>query len=186
MRHPRLRRACLIAALFLATQGSAATSARSTPSETAVKAAFLPKFAAYVNWPPGILGAPEDPVQLCIIGRDPFGAALDEAAARERIDQHPIVVRRLATAIGADRCQIAFVGGSAKQGVAPMLAALRGQPALTVTDAAMGAERGMIHFTLQGGRVRFHIDDDMAARSNLALSARLLSLALSVKPRSRA
>jgi hypothetical protein len=67
-----------------------------------------------------------------------------------------------------------------------MLAALRGQPALTVTDAAMGPARGMIHFTLQGGRVRFHIDDDMAARSNLAISARLLGLALSVKPRSRA
>jgi hypothetical protein len=50
----------------------------------------------------------------------------------------------------------------------------------------MGPARGMIHFTLQGGRVRFHIDDDMAARSNLAISARLLGLALSVKPRSRA
>jgi hypothetical protein len=184
-RRARLRCACVLAALLAATQGVAASDPRPAPADTMVKAAFLPKFAAYVNWPPGVLGSDEDPVQLCVIGRDPFGPALDEAAARERIDQHPVVVRRLASAAGADHCQIAFIGATGKQGAA-MLAALRGQPALTVTDAAMGPARGMIHFTLQGGRVRFHIDDDMAARSNLAISARLLGLALSVKPRSRA
>lgn len=173
--------------LLLATGVAGATAAAQPESlEVAVKAAFLPKFAAYVNWPPGAIGAPADPVMLCVIGRDPFGASLDAAAAHQKIDLHPILVRRLEGAEGAERCHIAFVAGSAKQNAKATLEALRGRPVLTVTDARLGSERGMVHFALKGGRVRFHIDDAMAARSNLSISARLLSLALSVKSRTRA
>jgi len=62
---------------------------------------------------------------------------------------------------------------------------LHGQPILTITDDQFGAGRGIVHFVLKAGRVRFHIDDALAARSNLGISARLLSLAVSVKQRSR-
>lgn len=66
----------LVLALTLPQQ---TVSAQSTQLETKVKAAFLPKFAAYVNWPPGALGAADDPIRLCIIGRNNFGQNLDEA-----------------------------------------------------------------------------------------------------------
>jgi hypothetical protein len=172
--------------LFAASGLDAAATAQSAPLETQVKAAFLPKFAAYVSWPPGAFRAPDDPVLLCIIGQDPFGRNIDESAARQQVDLHPIQVRRLETTTAADHCNIAFLGGSAKQSAAAMEEALLGQPILTVTDANLGAGRGIVHFELQGGRVRFHIDDALAARSNLTISARLLGLAISVKPRARA
>lgn len=155
------------------------------PLESQVKAAFLPKFAAYVNWPPGAIGPPDSPVQICIIGLDPFGRNLDEAAAAQHVDSHPILVRRIESTAGAEHCNVAFLGGSARQGTIAMQEALRGQPILTITDASLGAERGMVHFALKDGRVRFHIDDALAARSNLSISARLLSLAISVKSRTR-
>ena len=164
---------------------AATASAQPRPLESQVKAAFLQKFAAYVNWPPGALGAADDPIQICIIGRDPFGPELDEAVALQHVDQHPFLVHRLDGTANAARCNIAFLGGSTKQSGAAMQDALRGKPILTVTDASLGAERGMVHFALKDGRVRFHIVDAQAARSNLAISARLLSLAISVKPRAR-
>lgn len=172
--------------LFAASALEAVATAQSAPLETQVKAAFLPKFAAYVIWPPGVIGAPDDPVELCIIGRDPFGRNLDEAAARQYVDQHPVLVRRIDGTANADHCQIAFLGGTAKQSPAAMQEALRSRPILTVTDSNFGADRGMVHFVLKDGRVRFQIDDALAARNNLAISARLLSLAISVKPRARA
>jgi hypothetical protein len=170
-----------LAALILAT----AATAQPKPLGSQVKAAFLQKFAAYVNWPPGALGAADDPIQLCIIGRDPFGAEIDQATASQRIDQHPFVVRRLDGTANAARCNIAFLGGSSRQSPAAMQDALRGKPILTVTDDDLGAERGIVHFVLKDGRVRFLIDDALAARGNLGISARLLSLAISVKPRAR-
>ena len=171
--------------LFATSAIEATATAQSTPLETQVKAAFLSKFAAYVSWPPGAIRAPDDPILLCIIGQDPFTRNIDETAAHQRIDLHPIQVRRIESTTGADHCNIAFLGGSAKQSAAAMQEALRGQPILTVTDASLGNGRGIVHFALQGSRVRFHIDDALAASSNLTISARLLSLAISVKPRAR-
>jgi hypothetical protein len=66
-----------------------------------------------------------------------------------------------------------------------MQGALDDKPILTVTDASLGTERGMVHFTLKDGRVRFYIDDARAAHGNLAISARLLSLAITVKARTQ-
>lgn len=178
-------RTCLVIALPLATAGHVA-AAQPPSLEMDVKAAFLPKFAAYINWPPGALGASDEPIQLCIIGRNSFGPGLDEVASRERIDQHPVQVRRLNSTAEAAGCHIAFLGGTTKESPGKMLGALQGQPILTVTDDRGGADRGMVHFVLKGGRVRFHIDDALAARSNLGISARLLSLAVSVRQRARA
>jgi YfiR/HmsC-like len=180
------RRLCLYFGLLLAaSEIPAAASAQSVPLDVQVKAAFLSKFAAYVNWPPSAIGAADDPIQICVIGRDPFGQSLDEAVNHQRVDQHPILVRRMENTSEAARCHIAFLGGSAKESTVAMEQALRNEPVLTVTDAGLGTDRGMVHFELKNARVRFHIDDALAARSNLAISARLLSLAISVKARTR-
>jgi hypothetical protein len=172
--------------LYTAPTGAVSAEPPTTPLDIQVKAAFLAKFAAYVNWPPAAAGAPNDPIQLCVIGRDPFGTYLDQAVAHEHVDTRVLVVRRLSAAASAKDCHIAFVGGSPTQSIAAMLGALRAKPVLTVTDGALGTDRGMVHFALQNGRVRFHIDDARAAQADLSISARLMSLALSVKPRARA
>jgi hypothetical protein len=169
--------------LMLADAGGAA--AQQKASEMQVKMAFLPKFAAYINWPPGALGAPADPIQLCIIGQDPFGSSLDAAVARQTIDQHPLVVRRLENTQNAGTCHVAFIGGAAQQSTSAMLQALRELPVLTITDARLGSVRGMVHFAVKDGRVGFHIDEAAAAHSKLGISARLMNIALSVRQRDR-
>jgi hypothetical protein len=179
MRRLRLLLAsALLAALPLAQAG--ATMAETL--EQSVKAAFLPKFARYVDWPTAAVPAAGAPLTLCIVGRDPFGDVIEQAAAGQRIGNHPIALRRVASADDARRsCQIAFVGGSSRQSAAAMLSRLSGSPVLTVTDSRNGSARGVIHFVLHDGRVRFHIDNEQAARNRLSISSRLLSLALSVR-----
>lgn len=167
-----------LAALLLPRAPAAAQ-----PLELSVKAAFLPKFARYVAWPPFARPGAGEPVTLCVIGSDPFGQVLDRAVSGQRIEQHPIVVRRLSGLEGARQCHIAFVNGGSGRSTAQLLAGLRQLPVLTITDARQGNERGMIHFAIHGGRVAFHIDDAAAARSNLAISSRLLGLAVSVRQR---
>ena len=118
-----------------------------------------------------------------MIGRDPFGRLLDQAAASELIDGHGVAVRRIASADGAGGCHLAFVQGAAPAETARLLLALRRQPVLTVTDARAGPQRGMIHFTIVGGRVRFFIDEAAAAERGLSISSRLLALAVGVRQR---
>jgi hypothetical protein len=146
------------------------------PTDLAVKAAFLPRFARYVTWPPAAMPRGADPFALCVIGGDPFGVMLDDAARTQLIDGRRIVVRRMDSAVGADGCQIAFVSGGR---TGQLIAAIGRRPVLTVTDAGSG-QRGIIHFAVVGGHVRFFIDQSEAARQGLGISSRLLALAVGV------
>ncbi|MCR5874987.1 YfiR family protein [Phenylobacterium sp. J426] len=138
--------------------------------DTAVKAAFITKFPAFAQ------GLPDGGVlNVCIVGQDDFGAAIERAAATR------VVVRRLPAVTPASGCHVAYVTGSARQSVREALAAVAGHPVLTITDAGAGGTRGMIHFVVAGERVRFHVDTIQAERSRLQLSSKLLALALSVR-----
>jgi hypothetical protein len=120
---------------------------------------------------------------LCIVGRDPFGSLLEQAARSQGVDGRNIVVRRLSNAVAARGCHLAFVGGTPQQPTGQMLAMLGGQPILTITDARSGTQRGIIHFALVSGRVRFFIDEAAAAQKGMSISSRLLGLAVAVRAR---
>jgi hypothetical protein len=153
--------------------------AAAPPTDLAVKAAFLTKFPAYVAWPASARPRPGSPLQICVVGGDPFGRLLDNAARGQQIDGHPLQVRRFDATGQAGGCHVAYV-----QGGATSLQGLQGKPVLTVTDARSGPEGGMIHFVVHQGRVRFTIDEAQAAKSGVAISSRLLGIALSVRQRS--
>lgn len=146
----------------------------------AVKATYLVKFPHYVAWPPAAGYGPTSPFILCIVGRDPFGGAIDQAARGDRVDLHPIVVRRMATITRRSGCHIAFIAGGVAEQALP---AIDGDPVLSVTDAGETRARGIIQFELRDGHIGFHLDDLAAQRGGLTISSRLLSIALSVRSR---
>lgn len=176
------RRGHIVAGALLAFAVAAPAPVLAQASETAVKAAFLPRFARYVTWPPTARPAGAEPFVLCLIGGDPFGKALDEAARGQSIEGRRVVVRRIRSATDASGCHVAFVHGS-RTGAGQIIAALSRQPILTVTDSRFGPQRGIIHFAVVGGRVRFSINEAQAAQRQLAISSRLLALAVEVRQR---
>jgi hypothetical protein len=153
--------------------------------EYPIKATFLVRFASYVTWPDNAFIATRSPLRICVIGEDPFGALLDDLTREEQIGGRSIVVLRLPVLERGSGCHVAYVGRIADRRVGDMMAAVRGEPVLFVTDSANTAERGAIHFAVAGDRVRFHVDERAAAQNELALSSRLLDVAMSVQRRDR-
>src|SRR4051794_11573567 len=121
------------------------------------------------------------PFVLCVVGTDPFGAALDQAVRSQTVDGRRVAVRRIESAAAADGCHIAFVAGTRSQSARQQLSLLGQKPVLVVTDSANGGARGIIHFSVVGGRVRFFIDQSSAQRRGLTISSRLLALAVGVR-----
>jgi len=72
---------------------------------------------------------------------------------------------------------------AAAQSLAQALQAVDGAPVLTVTDeGARGPGRGgIVRLLLDGGKVRFSIDAGQADRNGVAISSKLLALAVEVK-----
>jgi hypothetical protein len=173
----------LIAALCLAAFSliGGVAAARSQSLEYPVKAAYLPKFAPFVDWPASAFAAPDSAFVICVVGPDPFGSLLDKAVVGQKIGEHPVVVRRIAAA--SRDCHVLYLGQLNGQQVKEALKAVRGAPVLTVTDGARQPAHGVVHFTIKDNRVRFAIDDQAAADNGLSISSKLMSLALSVRRR---
>ena len=152
--------------------------------EYPVKAAFLAKFGGFVEWPAGAFAAAASPLQLCVLGDDPFGAVLDRAVSGQQAAGRPIEVKRLKAVRPDSGCHIVYIAPSEAPRLAQVAEALRGSSVLTVSDvkASAGAV-GIINFVVKDERVRFDIDDEAAAQNRLAISSKLLGVALNVKPR---
>ncbi len=171
--------AAVLATVILAQSGSA--GAQQGALETAVKATYLYKFVPFVEWPPPAFADASTPVKVCVAGEDPFGAVLDQAVAGQLAGGRPIELVRLQRAERPLPCHVLFAAGSARQPVADILRAADGQPVLTVTDGPGGPVQGIIHFVIRDNRVRFEVDARAAARNQVALSSKLLGLAVAVR-----
>lgn len=173
---PKWRRLRLVAAVALA---ACARTAPAEPLEQAIKASYVTKFAPFVEWPAAAFAAPASPFTICLAGRDTFGPAIDELARGQTVRGRPLQVRRIAEPAATGACQILVAGTASPDAI---LAQAAGKPILTIGDKTAGVDGGMIRFVRQGGRIRFEIDNGAARSAHLAISSKLLSLAVTVTP----
>ena len=150
-------------------------------SEYEVKAAFLFHFAQFVEWPPGVFKDASSPVTYCTLGEDPFQGALDQSLNGKIVGGRPARIRHLKGSRDFHECQVLFIGATEKKEVSATLAALKGEPILTVADADHFVnEGGVIGFCLEEKKIRFEINLNAATEARLKISAKLLSLAKTV------
>jgi YfiR/HmsC-like len=149
--------------------------------EYTIKAAYLYKFVPFVEWP----SPPGSSFDICIIGDDPFGSAIDRAVDGQTAMGKPIEVTRLDDSDSADQCQILFIAPSEGRSVRAIADKLEGRPILTVADEGDSDTDTVITFVIEDNRVRFEINDDIAAKDGLTISSKLLSLATDLQPRQR-
>ncbi|HYD74205.1 MAG TPA: YfiR family protein [Candidatus Binatia bacterium] len=178
-----MRRAKAVAAIALAVLFGFGAASQAQTADELVKAQFVYRFASFVNWPSGAFVSDQAPLRVCVVGADHFATVLSRAVEGQRVGGRGFEVRRVRAA-QARQCHIVYASGAP---TADALRAVRGAPVLTVTDATTsGDERGVIHFVVVDNRVRFHVDDALAAEGAITIDARLLSLALSVRRRGSA
>lgn len=173
-KRPPLALAGAALALGLATSGAA--DAQSL--EYVVKANYLSKFGPFVEWPPGAFESPTSPFNICVLGDAPFGGSLEQATRGQRVRERTVAVHKLRTVAAETNCHVLYLGRSNEQPASEALRRLEGRPVLTVTDASQGAAGGVVHFVLDRGRVRFAIDAAAARARGLAISSKLLELAV--------
>jgi hypothetical protein len=164
----------LTASLCVARIAAAATGA-----EYQVKAAFIFKFATYVRWPATAGVDVTTPFVIGILGKDPFGTALNEVVRGQNVQGRIILVRSVGRVEEALRCDLVFVSSSERDNLPRILAAMRGAPVLTVSDVDQFAEQGgMIGLVItEDNHIRFNINKGAIERPGLRASSQLLHLA---------
>lgn len=151
-------------------------------SEYQVKAAFLFNFSKFTEWPAGAFRSAQQSINICLIGEDVFGKAVDETVKGQSVGGRAFAVRRLAQIPRDDSCQIAFLGGMDRSRAEQLLAPVKSLPILTVVDHEDGGDPGaMISFVVEDNKVRFTVNLDAAERAGLKISSKLLKLAKTVR-----
>jgi len=177
----RLAGSRLVACVVLAA-GLSVRSVRSQPvtDEYQVKAAYLLNFARFVEWPAAVLPA-SAPLDIGIVGEDPFGVALEEVLRGKSANGHPIRLRHLHWNDVLACCQIIFISTSEEGHLPQILRDLGQDSVLTVSDIDRFSLRGgVIEFRMVGNRVRFDINREPAIAARLNISSKLLGVARAI------
>jgi hypothetical protein len=164
-------------AIALALSSSGLHAQRTKPGEYDVKATYLFNFGRFATWPPAVT-ANENAFAVCVLGRDPFGPALDATLTGEKIGGQRTVARRITKPQEAGGCRILFVSDSEESQLASILQSIGNASILTVSDIREFVERGgMIQFVSQGNKIRFEVNLAATERANVMLSSELLKVA---------
>jgi len=173
----RRRRGCMfliqVALCFLAVVAQAQSA-----TEYQVKAAFLFNFARFVEWPADAFLTADSPLQICVLGQDPFGPDFEQMIVDKAVNGHRMEIAHPEGVPQARACQILFIASSEKARLREVLQGLKGASVLTVGEMPGFVQAGgIINFVLDDNRVRFEINQKAAAQVHLKLSARLLTVA---------
>jgi len=173
---------CVIAALvFLLFAGSSALG-QQRPSEYQVEAAYLYNFGRFVEWPAKGASPQNSSFSICVLGEDPFGAALDKTLAGETIGNQKVAARRISGLQESADCQILFISSSEAKRLNKIIEALGNSAVLTVSDIPQFSQhRGMIQLLMDGNRIRFEVNLAATQRAGLTLSSELLKVATAVR-----
>ena len=173
--------AVAITAWAVASSAFSARAQSSSDREYLIKAAFLYNFLRFVEWPAEALPEGDGSIVVCLVGEDPFGEAL-ESIKGKTVKSKDLVIRRILTLQSLGGCQLLFVSSSEKNRLPEIIGALKGRAVLTVGELDGFTQRGgIIRFLIERNNVRFEINVDMAERTGLKISSKLLNLAKVVK-----
>ena len=114
-------------ALVLLLGALPASPAEPVAEEYQVKGAFLVNFAKFFEWPAQSFKGPADPISICILGKDPFGPALDLAARETVVENRVLAVHQVSDAHEARQCHIVFVSISERKRSRALLEAVKGE-----------------------------------------------------------
>lgn len=179
----RLKALGWIALAGLGMLGSAGSRAQAEAAagEHAVKAAFLYRFAGYVDWPASAFAGADTPLTIGVVGAEPLRTELQQAVRGRVVADRGVEVRKLAPGEPLARVHIVFLGRAEAARMGQLRPWLQEAPVLVVTEADGAlAEGSMINFVVLDRRVRFEIALDAAERQGLRLSSRLLAVAQKV------
>lgn len=146
--------------------------------EYQVKAVFLFNFAQFVHWPPEAFPEAQAPLVIGVLGDDPFGPYLDETVRGEKVNTHPLVVRRYRRVEEIKSCHVLFISRSEANRLDQIIASLKGRNILTVSDADdFGRRGGMVGLVTEKSKIRMRVKLEAVKAANLTISSKMLRVA---------
>lgn len=167
--------------LFLSLVVICKTSAcaEDQPLEYKVKAVYLYNFTKFVSWPETALPGDSEILNICILGKNPFGSLL-EPITHIQTQARTIAIEDIEDVLALEKksCPILFISASEQGKVTELLRKTAKMHILTVSDMDGFAHHGgIIGFVVKEDKVHLEINLSAARQAGLTISAKLLEIA---------
>jgi hypothetical protein len=150
----------------------------------AVKAAYLFRFASYVEWPGG--ASSDAPFVFGVFGANDVAVHLERLVAGLSVRGRSARVKRVRGIADLEGVQVLYVGPRVFRGARALRLAATQRPILLVTDNLEGLQGGgVINFIEVNRNLRFEISLEAAGRGGLRIDSALLSVAARVEASKR-
>jgi hypothetical protein len=173
-------RVALVASCLLVCAGAHAA----VFSADAVKAAFLFRFASFVQWPADL--SVDGPFVIGVFDGDPIAEQLDRLLPGMAVRGQPAEVRRVTRPADLGGVRILYVGSNSGVRARAVLEKAITMPILLVTDRDANFDAGgVINFVDAPRNVRFEVSLLAADRARLIIDSALLAVAVRVQRRAQ-
>ena len=153
--------------------------ANDQPLEYKVKAVYLYNFTKFVSWPDTTLPGDTKILNICVLGKNPFGPLL-EPITHMKTQDRTITIENIedVRALEKKSCPILFISASEQDAVAELLLKTAQMHILTVSDIdGFARHGGIIGFVVKEDKVSLEINLSAARQAGLTISAKLLEIA---------
>lgn len=146
-----------------------------------VKAAMIYKFLGYSTWPDNRFESTQSPYRIWVIGSDDIKNELMGIVVNRLIDGRPIEIYSAKTIDQIGDAHLVFVARKMEPVLPTLASRARESAFIIVTENEAGLVNGStINLRLIDDRIRFEISLLSAQENGIALSSRLLALAITV------
>jgi len=146
--------------------------------ELRVKAAFLHHFMKFTTWPKESFEKKDSPLQLVIVGDDPFGDVLDDTFEDKVIGGRSVTITRMEEVPEELEAHVVFTSGLGEEELDTLFELLGDKATLLVGDQTdFAIQGGHCNFYRNDSRVAFEINPERAKACGLSISSELLKLA---------
>jgi hypothetical protein len=160
-------------ALMVSLTFTQTTQAQTVPEYT-LKASYLFNFMVYTQWT-NFTRDKAHVLNLCVLGQDNFGTALNNLQDKT-INGTRLIVSRLSNMAGVKKCNLLFVTEREAGNMVAINRYVGNAPILTVADTPAAADAAIL-MTLEGKRLVFDVNMTRVKQGGLNLSSKVLLLA---------
>lgn len=169
---------CTALLIFLLYSPSVSFSQNRTYDEYQVKAAFIYNFLLFTEWPEDVFESKTDPIEICILGQNPFENHLEVIADTKKAKERTINKKQIRSVEEAEGCEVLFVSQSESDKVDEILEIIKNKPILTISDMDNFSKAGgMVQLILIESKVNFVVNLSALNETGLKMSSKLLDLA---------
>jgi hypothetical protein len=173
---------CILAVVAGPARADTQANGRSEQIVRQIEAAYLYKFASYVEWPPEAFAGPDSGFTIGLADADALAEELEASLAGRTVNGRKVIVRRLRRGDAAADVQMLVIGTVDGHWARELVAATKDRPVLTIAEPGADVGAGsMISFAVVDDRLRFEVALRPIKPSRLKISALMLSAAYKVE-----